>query len=156
MIFAFKCAGAEADQGARLTKWWQAAREGAGTHPYDGVALSPCTVPRAGKPTFMIGEGEMEIGMGIHGEPGMKREALQSADAIRTERMVLSILEDIARPAGSRVAVMVNGLGATPPKSCTSSTAGCTSCCRPERFVCTGPMWASMRRAWRWPGRRSR
>ena len=80
-----------------------------------GVALSPCTVPRAGKPTFTIGEGEMEIGMGIHGEPGMKREQLQSADEI-TERMMDAILADLAPAAGDKLAVMVNGLGATPPE----------------------------------------
>jgi phosphoenolpyruvate---glycerone phosphotransferase subunit DhaK len=87
-----------------------------------GVALSPCTVPLAGKPTFTIGEDEMEIGMGIHGEPGMKREQLQAADEI-TERMMTAILADLQPAAGDRLAVMVNGLGATPPRSCTSSSA---------------------------------
>ena len=80
-----------------------------------GVALSPCTVPLAGKPTFTIGDDEMEIGMGIHGEPGMKREKLQTADQI-AERMTLAILEDQPQKPGTRVAVMVNGLGATPPE----------------------------------------
>ena len=80
-----------------------------------GVALSPCTVPLAGKPTFTIGEDEMEIGMGIHGEPGMKREKLQTADQI-AERMAEAILADLQPQAGDRLAVMVNGLGATPPE----------------------------------------
>jgi phosphoenolpyruvate---glycerone phosphotransferase subunit DhaK len=78
-----------------------------------GVALSPCTVPQAGKPTFTIGEGEMEIGMGIHGEPGMKREGLQTADAI-TERMLVALLEDLATEPGDTVTLMLNSLGATP------------------------------------------
>jgi dihydroxyacetone kinase-like protein len=78
-----------------------------------GVALSPCTVPAAGKPTFTIGESEMEIGMGIHGEPGMKRETLQPADRI-TERVVEALLADMPLGARDRVAVMVNSLGATP------------------------------------------
>ena len=80
-----------------------------------GVALSPCTVPMAGKPTFTIGDDEMEIGMGIHGEPGMKREKLQPADQI-AERMTVAILEDLKPARGDRLAVMVNGLGATPPE----------------------------------------
>ena len=80
-----------------------------------GVALSPCTVPMAGEPTFTIGDDEMEIGMGIHGEPGVKREPLQSADEI-AERIVTTILEDMPLGAGDEVAVMVNGLGATPPE----------------------------------------
>jgi dihydroxyacetone kinase-like protein len=69
----------------------------------------------AGKPTFTIGEDEMEIGMGIHGEPGMKREKLQTADEI-SERMTQAILDDMQPQAGDRLAVMVNGLGATPPE----------------------------------------
>jgi dihydroxyacetone kinase-like protein len=80
-----------------------------------GVALSPCTVPMAGRPTFTIGEDEMEIGMGIHGEPGKKRETLQTADQIAT-RMTQAILEDLQPAAGDTLAVMVNGLGATPPE----------------------------------------
>jgi dihydroxyacetone kinase-like protein len=69
----------------------------------------------AGKPTFSIGDDEMEIGMGIHGEPGMKREKLQTADQI-AERMTLAILEDLQPKGGDELAVMVNGLGATPPE----------------------------------------
>jgi dihydroxyacetone kinase-like protein len=69
----------------------------------------------AGKPTFTIGEDEMEIGMGIHGEPGMKREKLQTADEI-SKRMTKAILDDLQPRSGDRLAVMVNGLGATPPE----------------------------------------
>ncbi len=79
------------------------------------MALSPCTVPMAGTPTFTIGDDEMEIGMGIHGEPGMKREKLQSADEI-TERMMTAILDDLKPVAAIALPFMVNGLGATPPE----------------------------------------
>ena len=71
---------------------------------------------RVGKPTFTIGEGEMEIGMGIHGEPGVKREPLATADEV-AGRMAEAILADLGAARGDRVAVMVNGLGAaTPPE----------------------------------------
>src|SRR5512135_1390036 len=115
MVFAFKCAGARADKGGSLDEVVAAAEKALANTRTMGVALSPCTVPLAGKPTFTIGDDEMEIGMGIHGEPGMKREKLQTADQI-TERMLTAILEDLKPAAGDRLAVMVNGLGATPPE----------------------------------------
>jgi len=115
MVFAFKCAGARADKGGSLDEVAAAAEKALANTRSMGVALSPCTVPMAGRPTFTIGDDEMEIGMGIHGEPGAKREKLQSADQI-TERMMAAILEDLKPQAGDRVAVMVNGLGATPPE----------------------------------------
>jgi dihydroxyacetone kinase-like protein len=115
MVFAFKTAGAKADQGGSLDDVVEIAERTLANTRTMGVALSPCTVPLAGKPTFTIGEGEMEIGMGIHGEPGMKRETLQTADQI-AERMATAILDDLQPSAGDRLAVMVNGLGATPPE----------------------------------------
>lgn len=115
MVFTFKVAGAKADQGGTIDEVVAVAEKALANIRTMGVALSPCTVPRAGKPTFTIGEDEMEIGMGIHGEPGMKREKLQSADAI-TERMMAAILEDLQPQRGDQLAVMVNGLGATPPE----------------------------------------
>ena len=115
MVFAFKTAGAKADQGGSMDEVVAVARKTLANTRTMGVALSPCTVPLAGKPTFTIGEDEMEIGMGIHGEPGMKREKLQSADQI-AERMTQAILEDLQPQVGDRLAVMVNGLGATPPE----------------------------------------
>ena len=78
-----------------------------------GVALSPCTVPAAGRPTFTLAEDEMEIGMGIHGEPGVRRGKLESADRITTH-LVATILADLDLPKGAEVSVLVNGLGATP------------------------------------------
>jgi dihydroxyacetone kinase-like protein len=115
MVFAFKVAGAMADRGGTLDQVEAAARKALDNIRSIGVALSPCTVPAAGRPTFTIGEDEMEIGMGIHGEPGMKREKLQSADQIAA-RMTGAILDDMPLGQGDRVAVMVNSLGATPPE----------------------------------------
>lgn len=115
MVFAFKIAGAKADRGGSLDEVTAVTEKALANTRSMGVALSPCIVPRVGKPGFTLNEGEMEIGMGIHGEPGIKREALGSADEI-TERITLALLEDLQPPPGSSVAVMVNGLGATPPE----------------------------------------
>jgi len=115
MVFAFKIAGAKADLGGSLEEVVAVAEKALANTRSMGVALSPCTVPRVGKPTFTIADDEMEIGMGIHGERGIKREKLQSADQI-AERMTFAILEDLKPQAGDRLAVMVNGLGATPPE----------------------------------------
>jgi dihydroxyacetone kinase-like protein len=78
-----------------------------------GVALSPCIVPEIGKPTFTIEEGQMEIGMGIHGEPGIDKGPLKSADEI-VDQMLDLILADLPYSKGDEVAVLMNGLGATP------------------------------------------
>jgi dihydroxyacetone kinase-like protein len=115
MVFAFKVAGAKADLGGTLDEVEAVARKALDNLRTMGVALSPCTVPTAGHPTFTIGEDEMEIGMGIHGEPGVKRENLKTADEI-AGRLVSAILADMPLSAGDQVAVMVNGLGATPPE----------------------------------------
>lgn len=77
------------------------------------MAISSCIVPAAGKPNFTLGENEMEIGMGIHGEPGTHREEIKTADEI-TEHLMSKILEDIKLSSGEEVAVMVNGLSSTP------------------------------------------
>ena len=115
MVFAFKVAGAKADLGGSLDEVELVTRRALDNIRTMGVALSPCTVPMAGKPTFTIAEDEMEIGMGIHGEPGVKREKLQSADQI-ADRMVATILADMPLVQGDEVAVLVNSLGATPPE----------------------------------------
>ena len=78
-----------------------------------GVALSPCTIPAAGVPTFELPVGQMEIGMGIHGEPGVRRGPLETADEIAAE-LTRAILTDLPYRSGDEVAVLVNGLGATP------------------------------------------
>jgi dihydroxyacetone kinase-like protein len=115
MVFAFKCAGAKADQGGSLDEVEAVARKALVNLRTMGVALTPCIVPQVGKPTFTLGEDEMEMGMGIHGEPGVSREPLKTADEIAT-RMLSAIRGELVLGAGDRAAVMVNGLGATPPE----------------------------------------
>ncbi|EDT85750.1 terminase small subunit, partial [Clostridium botulinum Bf] len=78
-----------------------------------GVALSPCIIPEVGKPGFTIGEDEMEIGMGIHGEPGINRGKLRSADET-VEIMMNHTFEDFQYKEGDEVTVLINGLDATP------------------------------------------
>ena len=77
-----------------------------------GVALSACTVPANGKPTFALPEGELEVGLGIHGEPGLRRSKVEPVDNL-VEEMTGYILKDLDF-SGSDVAVLINGLGATP------------------------------------------
>lgn len=113
MVFAFKIAGAKADTGASLDEVAEVTERALANMGTMGVALSPCIVPQVGKPGFEIGDDEMEIGMGIHGEPGIKREKLQTADEI-AERMATAIIEDVGIGKGDKVAVLVNGLGGTP------------------------------------------
>ena len=78
-----------------------------------GMALTSCTVPHVGKPTFDLPEDEMEIGIGIHGEPGRTRMKLKSADEI-TELLLTPIVEDLPFKAGHEVLLFVNGMGGTP------------------------------------------
>jgi phosphoenolpyruvate---glycerone phosphotransferase subunit DhaK len=78
-----------------------------------GVALLPCTVPAAGRPNFTLADNEMEMGVGIHGEPGRRRVPLASADTIAAE-LVEAILKDLVPTKGSEVLLLVNGFGATP------------------------------------------
>ena len=107
-----KIVGAAAEQGADLaTLQALGTRVNAATKSM-GVALTSCTVPAIGRPMFSIGEDEIEIGVGIHGEPGRRREKLQSADALADE-MVGAILTDFAAPPGD-VLLLLNGFGATP------------------------------------------
>jgi dihydroxyacetone kinase-like protein len=114
LVYAFKVAGAKADQsGASLSDVTQTARKAAGACGSIGVALTPCVVPEAGKPTFTIADDEMEMGMGIHGEPGIWRGKLASADTIVAE-MLERLLADMDIGRGERVSVLVNSLGAIP------------------------------------------
>jgi phosphoenolpyruvate---glycerone phosphotransferase subunit DhaK len=78
-----------------------------------GMALTSCTVPAAGKPTFDLGEDEMEIGIGIHGEPGRRRVKLAAAADV-TEMLAIPVIEDLGLKSGDRVLAMVNGMGGTP------------------------------------------
>lgn len=115
LFFAYKIAGACAQEMASLAEVKAAAELALVNIRTMGVALSPCTVPAAGKPTFSIGDQEMEIGMGIHGEPGIQRGPLQPADQI-VASLLDRILADLPFRAGDEVAVLVNSLGATPPE----------------------------------------
>ena len=78
-----------------------------------GMALTSCTVPPAGEPTFQLGEDEMEIGIGIHGEPGRERMPLEPADKI-TERLATAVVDDLPYREGDQVLAFVNGMGGTP------------------------------------------
>ena len=115
MVFAFKTAGALAQEMADLDAVTAIAHRTADSCRSIGIALTPCTVPAAGRPTFEIGEGEMEMGMGIHGEPGIWRNKLKPADEI-TDEMIDRIFADLAPSRGDRWSVLVNSLGATPPE----------------------------------------
>tara|TARA_R110002074_G_scaffold72295_1_gene166584 strand:+ start:11233 stop:12234 length:1002 start_codon:yes stop_codon:yes gene_type:complete len=113
MVYAFKIAGAAAEAGLDLGEVTRVAQKAADACRSVGAALSSCTVPQAGKPTFEIGDDEMEMGMGIHGEPGVWRDQLRPADAI-AEEMMDRLLADIDVGAGDRISMLVNSLGATP------------------------------------------
>jgi dihydroxyacetone kinase-like protein len=115
MVYAFKMAGAAAEEGRDLDGVTAVAQKAADACRSIGAALSPCTVPQAGTPTFEIADDEMEMGMGIHGEPGVWRGKLQTADEIAGE-MMERLLADMPISSGDRVSIMVNSLGATPPE----------------------------------------
>ena len=114
LIYLYKIAGAKADQPGATLREVTAATEKAGRGcATTGVALGPCIVPEAGKPTFTLGENEIEMGMGIHGEPGVWRGPLKPADALAGE-MLEMVSADLGLGRGERVSVLVNSLGATP------------------------------------------
>ena len=113
MVYAFKVAGAAAKEGRDLKGVAAAAQKALDNIRTMGVALSPCIVPEVGKPTFSIEENEIEIGMGIHGEPGIEVREMMTADDI-ADLLLEKILDDMPVNKGDRVSVMVNGLGATP------------------------------------------
>ena len=112
-VFIFKAAGAACDRMMSLDECVRVANHANDRTYTMGVALSPCSLPQTRKPNFDIGENEMEIGMGIHGEPGVARGELQTADAI-TDQLMDRIVDEMQGKAGDRVAVLVNGLGSTP------------------------------------------
>jgi dihydroxyacetone kinase-like protein len=112
-VFIFKAAGAACDMMLPLDECERIARKANAATNTIGVALSPCSLPQTRRWNFEMGENDMEIGMGIHGEPGMRRETLQTADEI-TDRIMDAILDEMAPARGDRVAVLVNSLGSTP------------------------------------------
>jgi len=108
-----KIVGAAAEQGRPLAGLQALGRDVNARTRSMGVALTSCTVPAAGTPTFTLADDEMEMGVGIHGEPGRRRVALASADAI-AEEMLGAILADLAPAPGAECLLLVNGFGGTP------------------------------------------
>ena len=113
IAFAYKIAGACAAAGHNLDEVASIAEDTVANTASFGVAFSSCILPGQEKPVFDIAEGEMEIGMGIHGEPGIRRGKLRPADEI-VDEMLTPILSDLPFQEGDEVAVLINGLGATP------------------------------------------
>ncbi len=113
IFYAYKIAGAMADELASLEEVKRVAQKACAHVRTMGVALSSCIVPEVGKPSFSIGDNEMEIGMGIHGEPGIHRGPLQTADEV-VDEMLNRILVDLPYQKGDEISVLINGLGATP------------------------------------------
>lgn len=113
LVLAFKIAGAAAESGYRLRQAADVTRRALGRCRSIGVALSPCTVPQAGRPTFELDDDSIEMGMGIHGEQGVWRGRMKPADALADE-MLDRLFDDNPLGSGERVAVLCNSLGATP------------------------------------------
>jgi len=112
-FFVFKTAGAAADKGYDLKNVARVARKTNENTRSMGVGLTPCSLPQTGKPSFEIGDDEMELGLGHHGEPGIKKAPLDTADNVADE-LLDHIFADMPLNAGDDVAVLVNGLGSTP------------------------------------------
>jgi dihydroxyacetone kinase/dihydroxyacetone kinase-like protein len=113
IMFAYKAAGAAAERGDSLDDVATVAEDVVEHTATMGIGLSPTILPTTGSASFDLPDGEMEIGIGIHGEPGIHRGALETADAI-TDRIIDALVADLELRAGDRVACLVNGLGATP------------------------------------------
>lgn len=111
-VFVHKCAGAAAEAGEPLAEVKRVAEKVIDNVRTMGVAIAPCTVPAAGKPGFTLADDEMEMGVGIHGEPGIRREKMEPVDAM-VDEILDHVLADIDY-AGHEVAVLVNGAGGTP------------------------------------------
>jgi len=112
-VLAEKIVGAAAEEGADLATVRALCQKVQDNVRSMGMALTSCTVPAAGKPTFEIGDDEMEIGIGIHGEPGRERRKLATADEI-TEMLAIPVIDDLPFKHGDRVLAFVNGMGGTP------------------------------------------
>jgi dihydroxyacetone kinase-like protein len=112
-VLAEKICGAAAEAGQSLKETAALCHKVNGSGRSMGIALTSCTVPHVGKPTFDLPEDEMEIGIGIHGEPGRTRTKLESADRI-TEMLLAPIIEDLPFKAGDEVLLFVNSMGGTP------------------------------------------
>lgn len=112
-VLVEKIAGASAERGDDLATVTAIATTVNDQMRSMGLALGPCTVPHAGKPSFDLGENEIELGIGIHGEPGYRRGSMESADAL-VEELYTKVRDDLALTAGERVITLVNGMGGTP------------------------------------------
>ena len=112
-VFVHKIAGALAERGADLDAVAAVAQKVVDNVRSMGFALSPCTVPANGRPGFDLGDGEMEFGLGIHGEPGVRRAPVENADSL-AKNLLAVIFDDLPFRRGDRVAVLINGLGGTP------------------------------------------
>jgi phosphoenolpyruvate---glycerone phosphotransferase subunit DhaK len=108
-----KLAGAKAEEGADLKAVTDLARDVIANVRSMGLALTSCTVPAAGSPTFELGDDEVEIGIGIHGEPGRERINLEPADSL-TDRLTRPVIEDLGLNQGDQVLAFVNSMGGTP------------------------------------------
>ena len=113
IFFLYKVAGAAASEGADLDDVKSVTERAAANLRSMGVALSSCIIPAVGHPSFEVPPGQMEIGMGIHGEPGVRRGPLESANEV-TDHLITALLEDLPHSKGDQLDVLVNGLGATP------------------------------------------
>lgn len=154
-VLAEKICGASAQEGRSLAEVAEMCRKVNGQGRSMGMALTPCITPSAGEPTFELGENEMEIGIGIHGEPGRYREQLAPA-AQAVERLATAVVDDLPYQSGDTVLAFVNGMGGTPllqlyvvyrELHASSSSAGSRS---------AGGSSAPTSHRSRWPGARSR
>jgi dihydroxyacetone kinase-like protein len=112
-VLAEKICGAAADEGKSLAEVAEICRTVNGQGRTMGMALTPCITPGSGEPSFELADDEMEIGIGIHGEPGRYREKLSSAHDI-VERLATAVVEDLPFESGDKVLAFVNGMGGTP------------------------------------------
>ncbi|MGV3487150.1 MAG: dihydroxyacetone kinase subunit DhaK [Tuberibacillus sp.] len=112
-VFVHKIAGAKAEKGGTLEEVEAVANKVINQVKSMGIALTPCTIPAVGKPGFEIADDEMEVGMGIHGEPGIERTKIKTSHEI-AELLVNRVLAELDLSSEDKVAVMINGLGATP------------------------------------------
>ena len=113
-FFVIKALGAAAERGASMDALLALAKKVNSSVRTMGVALTSCTPPAKGKPIFELGDDEMEVGVGIHGEPGRRRDKLKTADKI-VDEIFDAVATDLPFKSGDRVALMINGLGGTPP-----------------------------------------
>ena len=149
IFFMYKCAGAKAAQMGTLDEVLAAAQKAKDNTRTVGFALTPCVIPEIGHANFTLGENEMAMGMGIHGEPGVWNGPVKTADEL-AEESLNTLLNDMPVAAGEEVALLINGLAPPLPRSCTSCPTACPSGWRTRASASTAPLWASLPPPWRW------